>query len=54
MKTLRDRNHVYLYTVMVLPERKEVQVEACNIHQVAVKLKRKLEQVQYRHKEIVK
>jgi hypothetical protein len=47
MKKIIERNHIYLYTVKNKKTKEEVQVEACNIWQVAEKLKLKLDDVSY-------
>ena len=59
-----NRNHFYLYTVDVrrietengakVIHWDEAQAIACNIHEVAGKLKKPLDDIRYRHKDILK
>ena len=44
----------YLYTVRIMPERKEVQCKGNDIREIAEKLKVKLDRVIYVHKEKVR
>jgi hypothetical protein len=63
MKT-RERNHFYIFTVElrrveIENDQKviywdEAQIEGCNIHEVAGKLKRPLADIRYKHKDILK
>ena len=55
---MKERRHLYLYTVVVKPFPEEgpvpdVYVEACNMEQVAHKLGKKLNQVLYITKKIL-
>jgi hypothetical protein len=42
-----ERNHVYLYTVLIKRTKEEKQVEAYNIHNVAGKLGLELDDIHY-------
>ncbi len=53
MKQTKDRRHLYVYTVKLLPEGITTLVEAYNIEQAAHKLSKKLDEIIYIKKEVL-